>query len=144
MWMIIGLQAGLWFFLGPNLIAWSTRKQPMVSRSSMEAEYKALANATAEVIWVQSVLSELDIVRPRPPCFWCDNLGATPMTVNPWFHGRTKHIEADFHFVCERVVRRQLDVRFISSADQLADGFTKSMPVAKLDLFCHNLNLIKL
>jgi hypothetical protein len=66
------------------------------------------------------------------------------MTVNPRFHGRTKHIEVNFHFVREHVAYRQLDVRFISSADQLADAFTKSLPAAKLDLFCHNLNLIKL
>jgi hypothetical protein len=135
---------GFAIFLGPNLIAWSTRKQATVSRSSTEAEYKALANATTEVIWVQSVLSELGVVLTRPPYLWCNNLGATYMTSNPQFHGRTKHIEVGFHFVCERVVRHQLDVRFISSVDQLADGFTKSLPAAKLDFFYHNLNLIKL
>jgi hypothetical protein len=135
---------GFAIFLGPNLIAWSTRKQATVSHYSTEAEYKALANATDEVIWVQSVLSELGVVLTRPPCLWCDNLGATYMTANPRFHGHTKHIEMDFHFVCEHVACRQLDVRFISSVDQLVDGFTKSLPVAKLDLFHHNLNLIKL
>jgi hypothetical protein len=66
------------------------------------------------------------------------------MTVNPRFHGRTKHIKIDFHFVHERVARRQLDVRFISSADQVADEFTKSIPAFKLDVFRHNLNLVKL
>jgi hypothetical protein len=66
------------------------------------------------------------------------------MTMNPHFHGRTKHIEIDFHFVRERVARRQLEVRFISSADQVADGFTKSLPASKLDVFHRNLNLVKL
>jgi hypothetical protein len=66
------------------------------------------------------------------------------MTPNPRFHSRTKHIEMDFHFVHERMARRQLDVWFISLADQLVDGFTKSLLAAKLDLFHHNLNLIKL
>jgi hypothetical protein len=92
---------GFAIFLGPNLIIWCARKQATVSRSSTEAEYKALANATTEVIWVQSVLAELGINQPRSPCLWCDNLGATYMTVNPHFHGRTKHIEIDFHFVRE-------------------------------------------
>jgi hypothetical protein len=92
---------GFAIFLGPNLITWCARKQAIVSRSSTEAEYKALANATTEVTWVQSVLAELGINLPRSPCLWCDNLGATYMTTNPRFHGRTKHIEIDFHFARE-------------------------------------------
>jgi hypothetical protein len=135
---------GFAIFLGPNLITWCARKQATMSRSNTEAEYKALANALNEVIWVQSVLAELGINLPRSPCLWCDNLGATYMTANPRFHGRTKHIEIDFHFVHERVAWRQLDVRFISSADQVADGFTKSLPASKLDVFHRNLNLVKL
>jgi hypothetical protein len=90
------------------------------------------------------VLAELGINLPRSPCLWCDNLGVTYMTANPRFHGRTKHIEIDFHFVHERVARRQLEVPFISSADQVADGFTKSLPASKLDVFRCNLNLVKL
>jgi hypothetical protein len=135
---------GFAIFLGPNLITWCARKQAIVSRSSTEAKYKALANATTEVIWVQSVLAELGINLPRSPCLWCDNLGATYMAVNPRFHGRTKHIEIDFHFVHERVAWQQLEVRFIFSADQVADGFTKFLPASKLDVFHHNLNLVKL
>jgi hypothetical protein len=135
---------GFAIFLCPNLITWCARKQAIVSRSSTEAEYKALANATTEVIWVQSVLAELGINLPRSPCLWCDNLGSTYMIVNPRFHGRTKHIEIDFHFIHERVARRQLDVWFISSADQVAYEFTKSLPASKLDVFRRNLNLVKL
>ena len=64
-------------FFGPNLISWSVRKQATVSRSSTEVEYKALANATAEIIWVQSMLKELGVKSKQAPCLWCDNLGAT-------------------------------------------------------------------
>jgi hypothetical protein len=135
---------GFAIFLGPNLITWCARKQATVSRSSTEAEYKALTNATTEVICVQSVLAELGINLSRSPCLWCDNLGVTYMTANPHFHGRTKHIEIDFHFVRELVVQRQLDVRFISSVDQVTDEFIKSLPAVKLDVFRRNLNLVKL
>jgi hypothetical protein len=105
---------------------------------------KALANATAEIIWIQSVLGELGVPQNRVPCLWCDNLGATYLSANPRFHGRTKHVEVDFHFVRERVATKQLRIRFISSADQLADGFTKPLPITKLELFRSNLNLVKL
>jgi hypothetical protein len=120
---------GFVMFLGPNLISWGARKHATVSQSSTKAEYKALANATAEVIWTQSILGELGVVLPRTPCLWCDNLGATYMSANPRVHGRTKHIEVDFHFVRERVARHD---------------FTKSLPASKMDVFCTNLNLIKL
>ena len=91
-------------FLGPNLIAWSARKQVTVSRSSTEAEYKSVANANAELIWIESLLRELGVAQPHPSVLWCDNIGATFLSANPVFHTRTKHIEIDYHFVRERVV----------------------------------------
>ena len=68
---------GFALFVGPNLVSWSSKKQPTVSRSSTEAEYKALANGAAEAIWIDSVLTELGVPRQRTPILWCDNLGAT-------------------------------------------------------------------
>lgn len=132
---------GFTIFVGPNLVSWSARKQATVSRSSTEAEYKALANATAELIWVEALLHELGVKLRQKPSIWCDNLGATYLSVNPVFHARTKHIEIDFHFVRERVANGQLAIRFVSTNDQVADGFTKALPVKKLDEFKRNLNL---
>jgi histone deacetylase 1/2 len=134
---------GFAVFFGPTLISWSARKQPTVSRSSTEAEYKALANGTAEAIWVQSLLRELHVPQYRPPVLWCDNLGATYLTANPVFHARTKHIEVDFHFVREKVAQGALDVRFVSSADQVADAFTKPSTKYMLDQLYTNLNLVQ-
>ena len=129
-------------FFGSNLIAWSARKQATVSRSSTEAEYKAVANATAEIIWVQSLLQELGLSQPQPPILWCDNIGATYLSANPVFHARTKHIEVDYHFVRERVSQKQLQIKFISSKDQLADIFTKPLPLPQFEACRRNLTLL--
>ena len=84
-----------------------------MSRSSTEAEYKALANATAEMIWVQKLLQELGISHSPVARLWCDNLGAKYLSSNLVFHARTKHIEIYFHFVRERVAQKLLEVRFL-------------------------------
>jgi histone deacetylase 1/2 len=116
-------------FYGPNLISWHAQKQVTVSRSSTEAEYKSLANATVELIWVQALLGELGIRLTQQPCLWSDNFGATYLTANPVFHARTRHIGIDFYFVRERVAAKKLAIKFISSKDQIADGFTKALSI---------------
>jgi hypothetical protein len=90
---------GFAVFLGQNLISWCAKKQNTVSRSTTEAEYKAMANTTAEIMWVQFVLHELEGPGPRSAQLWCDNMGAKYLALNPIFHGRMKHAEVDYHFV---------------------------------------------
>jgi hypothetical protein len=88
-----------------------------------------MGDATVEIIWVQSLLQELGVSQPHPPILWCDNIGATYLSANPVFHTRTKHIEVDYHFVRERESQKRLLIKFISSKDQLADIFTKPLPL---------------
>lgn len=115
-------------YLGRNLISWSSRKQKSVSRSSTEAEYRAIANTTSELLWVRNLLQELGITVDTP-VLWCDNIGATSLTVNPLHHSRMKHVQIDVHFVRDRVACKELNVRYLSSNDQIADILTK--PLAK-------------
>lgn len=129
-------------FLGGNLVAWNSRKQPTVSRSSTEAEYKSVANATAELMWIQALLGELGIPENRPPSLWCDNIGATYLSMNPVFHARTKHIEIDYHFVRERVAKKALEIRHISTHDQLADILTKPLMSHQFERFRSDLNVL--
>jgi hypothetical protein len=100
-----------------------------------------MANATAEIIWVQSLLRELGIRSPPTARLWCDNIGATYLSANPVFHARMKHIEIDYHFVREHVAQKLLHVRLIGTGDQVADGFTKPLMTQKLEELKSNLNL---
>jgi histone deacetylase 1/2 len=134
---------GFAIFYGPNLISWSARKQATISCSSTEVEHKSLANATGELIWVEALLGELGIRLKQKSCLWCDNLGATYLTANPMFHARTKHIEIDFHFARERVGDKKLDIKFVSSKDQIDDGFTNAFPIRFFNEFRRNLNLLR-
>ncbi|KAJ9552126.1 hypothetical protein OSB04_016171 [Centaurea solstitialis] len=104
----------------------STR-QKSVSRSSTEAEYKALANASTELVWTKNLLHELGLTTNQPPTLFCDNTGATYLCANPVYHSRMKHIALDYHFVREQVSAGKLRVLHISSQDQLADMLTKPL-----------------
>ncbi|KAI3799323.1 hypothetical protein L1987_34616 [Smallanthus sonchifolius] len=111
-----------------GLLIRHTSGSNLVSRSSTESEYKALADTMAELIWLKFLLHELGVSVKASPTLWCDNLVATYLSANPVFHARTKHVEVDFHFVREQVARGQINVQFISTNDQLADVLTKPLP----------------
>lgn len=118
---------GFVIFLGANPISWSAKKQSTVSRSSTEAEYRALAATAAELFWIRHLLRDLRVYSSQPPSLWCDNSSAIQLAKNPVFHGRTKHIEIDFHFIRERTVRKDILLHHISSHHQVADLFTKPL-----------------
>ncbi|KAL6505058.1 hypothetical protein OROGR_024875 [Orobanche gracilis] len=114
-------------YLGSNPIAWSSKRQPTLARSSTEAEFRAVASTTTEVQWLVSLLSELGYNSTVTPTIFCDNLSATHYSANPVFHSRMKHLALDFHFVREKVQEGSLRVTHIKGDDQLADALTKPL-----------------
>ncbi|KAL0551843.1 hypothetical protein IC582_010932 [Cucumis melo] len=112
-------------FIGNNLVSWSSKKQTVVARSSTKSEYRALALAASEVIWLKQLLFQLNVNLPLKPVIWYDKVSAGTLATNPVFHARTKHIKIDVHFVRDHVLRGTIDVRYVPSADQLADCLTK-------------------
>ncbi|XP_028196718.1 uncharacterized protein LOC114381684 [Glycine soja] len=123
---------GYCIYLGGNLISWCAKKQPTVSHSSTEAEYRAMANTTVELTWLTFLLHDLRISLPSLPLLYCDNLSAFHMTINHVFHARNKYIELDYHYVRERVAFVHLVTHHIPTHDQVVDLFTK--PVSKATL----------
>lgn len=110
-----------------NLVSWSSKKQPTVSKSSAESEYRALSHACAETTWLTYLFYELGVSTQFPIYLYCDNLSATYMAANPVFYALTKHIELDYHFVRERVAFGSHQVRCLRSVDQPADSLTKGL-----------------
>lgn len=121
---------GFCTFLGDNIISWSSRKQPTVSISSTEAEYRAMSDTSSEVTWLVNLLKSLGVPQYEKPELFCDNLSAVYLTANPSFHARTKHFATHYHYVREQVAFGDLIVNHIPAHLQLADIFTKSLPEA--------------
>ena len=110
-----------------------------MSRSSAEAEYRAVANAAAECIWLCQLLGELHCGIKKATVVFCDNVSAVYMSSNPVHHKRTKHIELDIHFVRERVQLGELRVLHVPTGEQFTDVMTKGLPTASFESFRSNL-----
>ncbi|KAH9667511.1 retrovirus-related pol polyprotein from transposon RE1 [Citrus sinensis] len=133
---------GYCVFLGNNIISWSSKKQTIVSRSSAESEYRALASATSEILWLTYLLQELRIQPTQSPVLYCDNQSAEALASNPKYHSRTKHIELDLHFIREHIAQKQLIVSHVSSSKELADILTKPLSFDQFAYLRTKLNVL--
>ena len=124
--------SGFCFKLANNssMISWTSRKQSTVATSTTESEYIALSEAACEAIWLQKLLSDLNIpgVQFETAKMFCDNTSALALTGNPCHHRRTKHIEAKYHHIRDHIEKQTLDVEYVPTKENCADGFTKSLP----------------
>ncbi|KAK0602034.1 hypothetical protein LWI29_029746 [Acer saccharum] len=118
---------GYLIFLGSTLVSWCSKKQPTIARSSTKSEYRSLAHACVETVWVSFLLHELGCPVSFPTLLYCDNISATYLAANPVHHARSCHIELDYHLVREKVAFGSHRVIFVPSADQLADLLTKGL-----------------
>ncbi|XP_057539843.1 uncharacterized mitochondrial protein AtMg00810-like [Amaranthus tricolor] len=119
---------GCILLLGSSPISWKSKKQSTVSRSSSEAEYRAMASAASEVTWLVRLLEELQLTSLKPVLLHCDNISAIHIAKNPVFHERTKHIDIDCHFTRDKVLEGLLQLTYLPTQNQLADVLTKILP----------------
>ncbi|XP_070044448.1 isoamylase 3, chloroplastic isoform X1 [Nicotiana tomentosiformis] len=131
--------SGYCVLVGGHLVSWKSKKQNVVARSSAEAEYRAMAMATSELVWVKQLFKELKFGETSKMELVCDNQAALHISSNPVFHERTKHIEIDCHFVREKILSGDNVTKFVKSNDQLADIFTKSLTGSRISYMCNKL-----
>ena len=114
--------------LGDSLLSWKTKKQRTVSRSSAEAEYRSMADATCEIKWIKRLLQQFGFSHQQPMRLFCDSQSAIHIAKNPVFHERTKHVENDCHTVCDAVHAKLITTEHVSTKNQPADLLTKALP----------------
>ncbi|XP_026420706.1 uncharacterized protein LOC113316773 [Papaver somniferum] len=119
--------SGYAVFMGSSLICWSSKKQPTVSMSSSEAEYKCLSVTASELEWLSNVFKELHISVNLPMHVFCDNTSAICLAFNLVFHARAKKIEVQYHLVRDLVLKGFIKVHHVSSENHIADLFTKGL-----------------
>ena len=113
--------------MGGNLVTWRSKKQEVVARSSAEAEYRGMAKAICELLWIKNLMQELQIKQTSPMRLYCDSKAACDIAHDPVQHDRTKHVEGDRYFIKEKLEAKIIEVPHIRSQDQLADMLTKAI-----------------
>nr|GFB61081.1 copia protein [Tanacetum cinerariifolium] len=124
---------GIQFLGGDKLVSWSSKKQDCTSMSSAEAEYVSLYVCCAQVLWMRTQLTDYGFHFDKIPMYW-DSKAAIAISCNPVQHSRTKRIDVCYHFIKEKVEKGIVELFFVETKYQLADLFTKALPVESFSI----------
>ena len=126
-------RTGYVFQFGVSTISWRSKLQPTVARSTVEAEYMAMADAAQEAVWIRRLISDFGFEQKSSTVLFVDNAGSIALVKNPVFHNRTKHIDIRYHFTRECVTSGTITVDKVPTSQNTADILTK--PLSK-HIFC--------
>ena len=130
--------------VGGNLVSWKSKKQSVVSRFSVESEYKAMSQSMCEIMLFYQLLMEVGIETPVPTKLWCNNQAALYIASNPVFHEQTKHIEIDCHLVHEKIQLGLISTEYVKTKEQLDDIFRKAISGDQVSYLCEKFGMINI
>nr|GFB86535.1 ribonuclease H [Tanacetum cinerariifolium] len=108
--------------------------------SSTEAEYVSLSACYAQVLWMRTQLTDYAFHFDKIPMY-CDSKAAIAISCNPVQHSRTKHIDVQYYFIKEKVEKGIVELFFVGTEYQLADLFTKALPVERFKYLVRRLGM---
>ena len=119
--------SGYAFLLNNGAITWSSKKQPCIALSTMEAEYVACSAAVQEAVWLRRFFQNLEVVKDAsdPVTVHCDSMAALAYAKDSKYHGRTKHIDIRYHYIRDMVAHNEVVLKHISTSLMIADPLTK-------------------
>lgn len=132
---------GFCVMLGKSPIAWKSKKQSRVARSTAEAEFRSLAMTICEVMWIKKLLKEIGLTALGTTTIYCDNKAAFAIAANPIHHEKTKHVEIDCHFIRDKVIEGHKDLTYVPTTSQVADIFTKILSIDHHQFLLHKLGV---
>ena len=136
--------SGYCVFVGDNLVSWKSKKQIVVSRSSAESEYRAMAQSACDIMWLHQLLADVGIKTSVPTKLWCDNQATLHIAFNPVFHEQTKHIEIDCHFVREKIQLSLISTGHVKTGERLGDIFTNALSGDRVSYLYNKLGMINI
>jgi hypothetical protein len=126
-------RSGYVFKMSSRAMSWSSRKQPVVTLSTIKVEFVAAASCACQAVWLRGILEKLKHIQTKSIIVYCDNNSAIKLSKNPVMYGRrSKHIDVRFHFLRELTKAGTIKMIHCGTQDQIADGMTKPL---KLNVF---------
>ena len=121
---------GYFFKLANGIILWRSHAQKTIALSSTEAEYMAISDCSRQVIWIKTLIKELGI-KIRSILIYGDNQGSIFIASNAVQESRTKHIDIHYHYICELVVAKEVEIQFMPGEMNPTNMFTKNLQKIK-------------
>ena len=132
---------GYIFTINSWAVSWSLKKQPIIALSMTEAKYIAATHTAKGVLWIQMFLSEVTHPLTHPITLYCDNQSTISISKNDQFHTWMKHINFQYHFICNVSEQELISIHYCPTVDMPTDMLTKALPASQLTHLCHSIGL---